>query len=263
MAVSDVGHFDFVDSHLHLWDLATNRWYPALQEPLAEHDVGLGEMSALRRNYLLRDYQADSAGYNVSKLVHISATTSPRSYLEEIRWLDDMARQTGLPTAYIGSIEPSDDSAAIESDLAAQGESFLFRGARVMYGADPDSQSMRTLLSWLTEGGWVFDLVVHPTEVSPFVRLLQNYPSLEVVVEHCGWPDRPDEEHFAEWKKGLIALAALGKVNCKISGLPMTLHAVGGRFVPTVGRSLHRRVRSGAVPRRQQLSRRFAVWHLR
>jgi predicted TIM-barrel fold metal-dependent hydrolase len=224
----DQQKFEFVDSHVHLWDLSAHRWYPALQsdEDEGDYDVGLGGTGGLKRNYRLSTYQADSAAYDVSRIVHVSATTAPRAYLDEIRWLDELAAGSGWPAAAIGAVEPTEPVATIAADLQAQAASPLFRGVRVLYGLDPASSTASDILNLLVDGGWMFDLATHPDDTPTWVGVLEGYPSLPVVLEHCGWPDSDDPAHFAVWKERLAALASLGNVSCKISGLAMTLHTV-------------------------------------
>lgn len=224
--------FVFVDTHVHFWDLSNHPdRYPALMamEPDEGHDVGLGDMAGMRRDYLPATYAADvaSAGITVPKIVHVSATTLPRAYLDEITWVESLAAAHGVPTGFIGSIDPGTSPAEVTADLAAQGRSALFRGARVLFDFDPESAATGALLDYLAAGDHVFDLVSHPAEVDGLVALIDRNPSLRVVVEHCAWPDGPGDDNHAVWKTGLAALAARENVHCKISGVPMFLGEIG------------------------------------
>jgi predicted TIM-barrel fold metal-dependent hydrolase len=109
------------------------------------------------------------------------------------------------------------------------------RGVRVLFGLYPASDVAAGLVSWLEARGMVFDAVAHPNEVAAYLRLLEATPDLVVALEHAGWPNSGDDEHFAEWRVGMDALAARPNTYCKISGLAMTLHtldaAAQGRWI--------------------------------
>lgn len=209
---------DIVDPHVHLWRPEVNPWYPMLES------AGMG---AIARDFLPEDYRAVSAGHSVSAVVHVSATTASRAFLEEFRWVEQLAGETGWPAAVLGTIEPDQPWATIEADLASQAAGPLFRGLRVLFGLDPASEVAAQLVRSLAAGGYVFDLAAHPREVPAYLRLLEAVPELSVAVEHAGWPEATDAESFAQWRRGLDALAARPNTVLKISGLAMTLQTVG------------------------------------
>ena len=220
--------WEFVDAHVHHWDLGANPWYPALQtQPGDDLDVGLGEMSGLRRNYLPLDYQHDSARYRVNKAVHVSAVTAPGTVVHESRWLSSLSSSTGWPAGVIGSLDPEATTSTWERDLSAQAENPRFRGIRILYGLGPRSPRVGHLLGMLAERDLVFDLVTSPAQMANYARLLEGTPSLRVVVEHAGWPENEDPAHVAQWRSGMNALASLGdRMTCKVSGLAMMLHGI-------------------------------------
>jgi len=227
----------FVDSHMHLWHLSENKWYPALDPPEGADDFGLGDMAGLRRDYLPEQYRADASGsgLDVTRTVHVSAVTAPGTHLDEARWLDRVAAGHGLVAAVIGAVEPGSDAGTVAADLAEQARSPLFRGIRILYGFDPADPVTRRLVELLDAGGHVFDVVIHPGEVDAWLPLLRDFPGLAVVLEHAGWPDGGDKDQFTAWRDGLTRLAALDNVDCKISGLPMALHTLdAGTLTPWI-----------------------------
>lgn len=208
---------DIVDPHVHFWQPAQNSWYPQLAEV----------MPAIARTYLATEYRADAAGHDITQIVHVSATTAPRAYLDEARWLDAMAESAGWPAATVGSVDPGSPWETISGDLAELRKSPLFRGIRVLYGFDPAADTAGRLVRALAADGLVFDLVVHPEQAEPCLRLLDSVPWLVVAVEHAGWPHSADADQFAEWQRAIARLATRPNTFCKISGLAMTLHSVG------------------------------------
>jgi predicted TIM-barrel fold metal-dependent hydrolase len=194
-----------VDSHVHLWDLSANPWYPAVQQipDGSAWEEELGDLSALRRDYLPADYRADSADVDVLAVVHVSAVSAPRRAADEGRWLDTLADREGLPTVVIGAVDADLAPAQIEEDLEAQAASARFRGARVLTGLDPSSEQARD-----------------------YRALLERFPTLRVVLEHTLWPEGTDPDQVAAWRAALVELAALPNVACKVSGLPMVVHSM-------------------------------------
>ena len=206
---------EVVDPHVHHWHLSANPWYPLLADPA---------MNAIAHDYLAADYQADSANYPVSAIVHISATSKAGAYLDEARWLEGLARETGWPAATVGAVDVDKPWEAMEADLSEQAARPALRGVRVLFGLDPQSDAAASLVRWLQDSDLVFDAVPHPGEVDGYLRLLDATPDLIVAVEHAGWPDSTDQ--FAEWRRGIDALAARPNTYCKISGLAMTLYSL-------------------------------------
>ena len=216
-----------IDAHVHLWDLSAHSWYPAMQDPeVARAWAGLGDVTRMARDFLFADYIAESTGCTVDGLVHVSATSAPRAYLQEARWIDPILDATGLPAAVIGAVEPTLSLVEIEADLSAQMRSRRFRGVRVLTGLDPDSAAADHICTWLAEQGLVFDLVMHPGEVDGFSRLIGRYPGLDIVLEHAGWPDGSGAEARAQWEAAVTRIADFPNTNCKLSGLGMAMHTL-------------------------------------
>jgi len=61
-----------IDAHCHLWDLGMNR-HPWLR-PTGGAIQALGDLAAIRRNYLVEDYRRDATNQNVIASVHVEAS---------------------------------------------------------------------------------------------------------------------------------------------------------------------------------------------
>jgi len=203
-----------VDPHVHHWLRSAHPWYPGLENPA---------YSAIARDYVGADYRADCAAHEVMSVVHVSATSRPRAYLDEARWLDTMAKRDGWPAATIGSVDPASPWEVVAADLDEQLRSPLFRGVRVLYGLDPAAELTSRLLRRLRDDHLVLDLVTHPADMPAHLAMLDQVPELTVIVEHAGWPLTTDPEHREQWRSGMTALARRPNTYCKVSGLAMTL----------------------------------------
>ena len=61
-----------VDAHHHLWNLSHGYNYPWLQDQQSGEGL-LGSLAPIIRDYLIEDYRADVASYDLVKSVHIEA----------------------------------------------------------------------------------------------------------------------------------------------------------------------------------------------
>ena len=229
------------DAHQHFWDLERN-YYPWLcdREPIA---FRYGDYSRLRRTYLPPDYRRDSAGFDVVKTVHMEAEHDPANPLAETLWLEELAAEHGLPSALVAHARLDRDDA--EEVLAAQGERPLVRGIRhkPAAAASPgaarrgapgsmDDPRWRRGYALLEGHGLSFDLQTPWWHLDAAVDLACDFPAIQIIVNHTGLPADRSEEGLAGWRRALEAVAALGNVALKISGLgrpgqPWTLAANG------------------------------------
>ena len=78
-----------IDAHCHLWDLRMDRhpWLRPTGGALQAH----GDLTAIRRNYLVDDYRRDATNQNVVASVHVEAGWDRADDpLAEIRWLETL-----------------------------------------------------------------------------------------------------------------------------------------------------------------------------
>lgn len=208
-----------VDAHMHLWQVGTHDWYPALAQMAEKVDTDNGP--SLYRDYLLADYRADADDEPVTSFVHVSAVTEPRAYLAESRWVNTLFDRDGIDGVLIGSVDPGLAPTDVIADLDEQAELTRFRGVRVLDEMAPDSAAADIVLGWLSDTGKVFDLVTHPSTMHGWLNALERYPELRVVLEHTGWPEGTERTSFQQWQYAIRRLATETTASCKISGLGM------------------------------------------
>ncbi|MCU0311836.1 MAG: amidohydrolase family protein [Acidimicrobiales bacterium] len=208
-----------VDAHVHLWDPARADWYPYLSGGL---ELGMGDTSGMARRFDVTTYLAESAGWNVEKIVNVAAATGVQS-VDETLELDARAEVDGHPDALIGGVVATATVAEAVALIDRQMAAPRFRGVRPMgQAADPVPDA--GVLEALRDRGLVFELMAHPDQLRAAADALAVVDDLVVVVEHAGWPRSDAADERALWATGMAALADLGeRVVCKLSGLAMPL----------------------------------------
>jgi predicted TIM-barrel fold metal-dependent hydrolase len=208
-----------VDAHVHLWDPARTDWYPYLS---GKRELNMGDVSTMSRKFDAATYFAESAGWNVGKIINVAAATGWNS-IDETLELDRYAHRQGHPAAIVGGLPPTDSVAETVAALDKQLAAPRFRGVRPMGAAEGPLPSIEVLRA-LEERDLLVEVMVHPDLLVPTARRLESNDSLVVVIEHAGWPRNGSEQERALWTEGINALGSLGdNVVCKLSGLAVPL----------------------------------------
>jgi len=233
------GDFPIVDPHQHFWDLSRN-YYPWLCDPKPVH-FRYGDYSPLKRNYLPPDYLRDAAGLNIVKTVHEQANWDQTDPVGETRWLEDVQREYGYPSAVVGAAYFARDD--IERVLAGHAKSTLTRGVRNFPTAAPkpseakrgetgsmDDPKWRRGYALLEKHGFSFDVQTPWWHLDALSELARDFPNTQIVIVHTALPHDRSEEGLAAWRVALEVAAAQPNVAIKISGLgrpglPWTLTA--------------------------------------
>jgi predicted TIM-barrel fold metal-dependent hydrolase len=208
----------FVDAHVHLWDLDRIA-YPWLTPPFSD-DGPNGSVEPIARNYLLDDYLADAAGWNVAGMVHVDAGAAADAALDETRWLQAMADERGMPQAIVAFAAL--DEPGVERLLEAHAEHPNVRGIRHIVNWHPDAK--RTYCArdaaWhrgfdlLARFGLSFDLQCYPGQFENVAAAIASNPGTPVILNHCGMP----VDGLDQWRAEIVHLAELPNVCVKMSG---------------------------------------------
>ena len=215
----------FIDAHHHLWDLEACH-YPWLMARGVERFFG--DPSPIQKNYLPGDFLSESSKYRPTKSVHIQVGVSEEQEVAETQWLQQQDR---VPDAIVAAtnLASPEISARLEEHQAYD----KLRGIRQIVGRHPiedkkhgsdallEDPGFLRGLALLVEKNLSFDLQMIPPQMPRVLELLRQLPELKVVICHCGSPWDQSPEGLRSWRQGLIALAGLPNVYCKISGLGM------------------------------------------
>jgi len=219
-----------VDAHHHLWDLRTNS-YPWLR-PADGAVQALGDLEAIRHNYLVDDYRHDAKNQNIVATVHVEAawdrTDDP---LAEIRWLETLDKSSGVAVRYIGFADLATSGvAAVLDRLAAVHRCIGVRQMLSWHPTEPakcfaprpgiaDDPDWRRGVTLLAHRGFLLELMLYPYQAEELARLARDFPHQRFVINHCGSPVDRDREGMARWKQGLRLLGKASNISIKISAL--------------------------------------------
>lgn len=220
-----------VDCHVHLWDLSRARYGWLQDDPLPNNPAG--DMAPLaHRDYLLKDYLSDTAGWRVDKIVHVEAGQPVGQQLAETDWLQAMADAYGHPHGIVAGADLTDPD--LDALLEAHAARANVRGVRqiVCWHAAPNKTytpadplldpAWRAGFGRLARHGLSFDLQLYPSQMAEAVELADAHPDIPLIINHAGLPTDRDEAGMAVWRAGLKALAERPQVSIKISGLGIT-----------------------------------------
>ncbi|HET7723378.1 MAG TPA: hypothetical protein VFK68_01965, partial [Propionibacteriaceae bacterium] len=98
-----------VDAHHHLWSLHGAIRYPWLQDPVDPQRF-TGDDSAIRVDYGVREFRADVGSVPLTGSVHVDAGAVDS--LAEVRWLEQVRAESGLPTVIVASCDLARPEAA-------------------------------------------------------------------------------------------------------------------------------------------------------
>ena len=199
---------DFIDTHQHL---------------IYRDRIGYGwtaEIPALSgSDFTLDDYDRQTQGKGIAGTVFMETGVDDADYQSEARLVATLVGQNGM-LGQIASCRPEDDAGF--DDWLAECDGLHVHGFRRILHVMPDdlsqSPTFRRNLKTIGAKGLAFDLCFLARQLPIALALAKACPDQTLVLDHCGVPDIAGGQ-FADWAKGITALAALPHVHCKLSGI--------------------------------------------
>jgi len=199
----------YIDAHQHFWHPARGDygWMPK-DDP------------TLSRPYSPNDIAKALNATNVKQTVLVQAAPS----VEETEYMLGIADATPQVAKVVGWID-FEDSSQLNTlkRLAAHPK---FSGVRPMIQDIADNNWMlRDDIQWayeaITELDLSFDCLGFPQHLDNFHTLLNRYPDMRAVIDHCMKPQfrNHSEANFRQWANGMTRLAKDTSAYCKLSGL--------------------------------------------
>jgi predicted TIM-barrel fold metal-dependent hydrolase len=217
--------FALVDAHQHFWDPTRNH-HPWLcdEPPIA---FRYGDYSALRRPYLPPHYRADAAPFQVSHSVYIETEWDPADPDGEMRYVDELRREHGLPSVAIAQawLDAPDAPAVLERHAARP----FVRGVR--HKPRAHATPAHTARGGMTEPAWragfarLAPLGLHFELQTPWwhlheaAQLARDFDTTPIVLNHTGLPADRSAEGLAAWRRAMALLVPCANVSVKISGI--------------------------------------------
>jgi len=211
-----------IDTHVHFWEL------DRLEYPWLETNK-----SSLSQDFLLTDYQQITQGYQVEKIVFVESGRVPWQYLEEVKWVHQLAEQNDLIGSMVAYF-PVDQGGSAQAELEELTAYPLVKGIRNMGDTQEQvtSAQYREGLRLLSKHDLSLDIHLGTTDINRYLTLIDQNPNLRFVLNHLGLPNVKDGE-LETWKSGMQQLAERPNVVCKLSGLLTRCHPeqVDGNFL--------------------------------
>lgn len=237
----------FVDAHIHLWDLERIR-YPWLMPPFSA-DGPNGSVEPIAGNYLVSDYRRDASGWNVVGAVHVDAGADASMALDETKWLEKAADESGLPTGIVAFAALHE--LGVERLLEMQSSHPRVRGIRHIINWHSHSSRSYTPRDFTEDPAWErgfallaryglsFDLQAYPGQFSRLAEIAGRHPGIQLIVNHMGMPVETDPGGPMMWNAGMRLLAGRPNIAVKISGAgfihrPWTTDSVGAYVRATI-----------------------------
>lgn len=205
--------FSVVDTHLHLWQV--DRFdYP-----------WLNDIPPLNRSFLLEDFHQHSKEVDISEMVFVQCDTIASQGLDEARWIASLADVDSRIKGIV-AFAPIEEGAGVKSYLDELVKIPKIKGVRRLLHVLDDNEfclqpSFIEGLHILSDYNLSFDICMRHDQLSNGVRMVQQCPDLQFMLDHIGIPD-VENKVFDSWRDNIESLSDFDNVCCKISGVVTT-----------------------------------------
>tara|TARA_Y100001970_G_C14173993_1_gene825845 strand:- start:713 stop:1555 length:843 start_codon:yes stop_codon:yes gene_type:complete len=201
---------DLLDTHQHLIyrDQASYSWakdIPALSSS----------------DFTIENYKELTKDYKIVGTLFMECAVDDSDYKNESQFVNSlMLNSANGIKGLILSIRPEENKEFDE--WLAESQSLGVVGYRRVLHVMPNEFSQQNTfkenVKKIGKAGKPFDLCYHAGQLKVAHELAQSCDQMNLILNHCGVPAIASGE-IDEWKKDISALASLGHVTCKLSGL--------------------------------------------
>ena len=199
---------DRIDAHQHFWQISRG-----------DYDWMTDEVAAIRHDILPADLAPLLQRHGIAGTVVVQAAAT----VAETEFLLALARDHAFVRGVVGWVDLTDPAAPATLNRLCRHPAF--KGVRPMLQDIPDTRwiaqpAIVANLRALADRGLRLDALITPRHLDVLAEVLEQVPSLPVVIDHCAKPViAGGVDPGAAWRDGMTRLAALPQVMCKISGL--------------------------------------------
>jgi L-fuconolactonase len=197
-----------IDAHHHVWDLDRR------PQPWTD------DLPVLRRSFAFDELAPQLCAHDIAATVVVHTVDS----LAETHELLALAAAEPQVAGVVGwlDLEAPDLDDTIAAAREGPGGRHLV-GARHQLQVEPDKAwldrpAVRRGLATLARHGLVWDLVISPEQLAGVTGTVAALPEVSFVLDHAGKPPIASGD-LGAWRRDLGALANLGNVAVKLSGL--------------------------------------------
>ena len=220
-----------IDAHHHIWRLNDLTWLSGPQVPRI-----FGPYEAIRRDYPLAEFRADTDGCDVVKSVYVQTNWPAGQSLDEARWVQSVSDETGWPHANVAHADLADpDCGALIKRLAQlpatrgiRQQLHWHQNPQYRFAPHPDVMNeadWRRGLKHLADYNLLFEIQLFTSQMQHGAALARAFPDVVFVLEHAGMLEDMSEMGWKLWREGMQRLAAEPNMNVKLSGLGTFVHA--------------------------------------
>ena len=159
--------------------------------------------SALSQDFVPTDYRRITQGYQVDKIVFVESGRVPWQYLDEVKWVHQLAKHTDLIGSMVAYF-PVDQGELAQTELEELITLPLVRGIRSMGNIQEQvaSPQYRDGLRLLSEHDLSLDIHLGTADFDSYLPLIDQHPNLRFVLNHLGLPNVKNGE-LPAWKSGM------------------------------------------------------------
>ncbi|WP_282607080.1 amidohydrolase [Pelagibius sp. Alg239-R121] len=195
-----------IDAHVHLWKIARG-----------DYGWMSSDLAAIYRDFDIEDLRVRLQSTGVAQAVLVQAAPT----VAETEFLLEIAASADEIAGVVGWIDFESPTAA--DDLSSLCRSPWLKSVRPMIQDIPDPDWMLkpeldAAFRAVIDQDICFDALVLPRHLTQLQTLLARYPDLRVIIDHGAKP-LIAEGIIEGWAEDMKAIAGLGSVYCKLSGL--------------------------------------------
>lgn len=204
----NIHDLQIIDTHLHLWD------------PGHLNYSWLQDVPAINKTFLIEDYQAQTANFNIKKMIFVQCESLPEQALAEIAFVEAQSLKDPRIQGIV-AYAPLEKGIAIKPILEQYRANPLIKGVRRMYDDIPmlctDPDFLKAVQA-LPAHELTMDLSIKPSSIQQTLSMIKSCPDTQFILDHLGKPDIKNYK-YEDFKQNMEEFAALPNVLAKVSGL--------------------------------------------